>query len=91
MPVLVMLPIVCLCVDAVQMAHTNGKDPFRSFDEEMIVVSHQAVGVEEPIVALYSLAEGGEEKMAVVVIIEDVRPCVAARGNVIDSTGKFYA
>jgi hypothetical protein len=29
--------------------------------------------------------------MAVVVIFKDVRPGVAARGNMIDSTGEFYA
>lgn len=29
--------------------------------------------------------------MAVVVIFKDVRTCIAARGNVIDSTGEFYA
>jgi hypothetical protein len=55
------------------------------------VVVHQAVGVTEPIEALYSLAEDCEEEIAVVVIFEDVSPCVAARGHVIDSTGKFYA
>jgi len=91
MPVLVMFPIVCLGVDAVKMAHTGGKVPFRGFDEEVIVVIHQAVGVTEPVEAFYRLAEDGEEKMAVVVIFEDVRPCVAARGNVIDSTREFYA
>jgi len=34
-----MFPIVCLGVDAVQMAHTGGKVPFRSFDEEVIVTA----------------------------------------------------
>lgn len=91
MPVLAVFPVVCLGVDAVQMAHTGGKDPFRGFDEEVIVVVHEAVGVTEPIEAFYSLAEDREEKLAVVVIFEDGRPCVAARGNVIDSTGEFYA
>lgn len=55
------------------------------------MVAHQAVGVTEPVEAFYRLAKDREKKMAIIVIFKDVRPCVAARGNVIDSTGEFYA
>ena len=91
MPVCVVHSVVRLGVDAVQVAHAGRKVPFRCFDEEVIVITHQAVGVTEPVEALYRLAEDGEKEMAVVVIFEDISPGVAARGNVIDGTGKFYA
>ena len=83
--------IVCLGIDAVQMAHAGGKVSFRGFDEEVVVVAHEAVGVAEPVEALDGLAEDGKEGLAVVVIGEDVRPGVAAGGDVIDGAGEFYA
>ena len=46
------------------------------------MVANQAAGMAVPFVALCNLAEDCEEKMAVVVIFEDVRPCVTTRGNV---------
>ena len=55
------------------------------------MIVHQAVGVTEPVVAIYSLAEGCEEQLAVVVIFENVRPGVTSRVNVINSTEEFYA
>jgi hypothetical protein len=58
--------------------------------EEVIVVPHEAVGVTKPNEALCSMAEDCEEGMAVVVVFEDVRPGIAARGDVIDGTGEFY-
>lgn len=55
------------------------------------MVAHEAVGVAEPVEALDGLAEDGKEGLAVMVIGEDVRPCVAAGGDVVDGTGEFYA
>jgi hypothetical protein len=91
MPVLVMCTVVRLGIDAVQLAHPSGKIPLRGFDEEMVVIPHEAVCVTEPVEALYHLAEDGKKPLAVAVVIKNVRPGVAARGDMIDCAGKFYA
>lgn len=80
-----------LGVDAVQVAHAGGEVSLRRFDEKMVVVAHQAVGVAEPVEALDGLAKDGEEYLAVTVVSEDICTCVATGGNVVDSAGEFYA
>jgi hypothetical protein len=68
-----------------------GEVTLRRFDEEVVVVAHQAVGAAKPVGALYGLAEDGKEELAVVIFGKDVRPGVAARGDVVNGTGEFYA
>jgi hypothetical protein len=57
----------------------------------MIVVVHHAVGVANPIVSLINVLECVQEVDAVLVVFENGLLFIAARGDVIVSTGVFYA
>ena len=80
-----------LRIDAVQLPHTQGEIAVRRFDQEVIVVVHHAVGVANPIVSLINVLECVQEVDAVLVVFENGLLFIAARGDVIDSTGVFYA
>ena len=44
-----------LGVDAVQMPHALGQITFRSFDQQMIVVVHQTIGMNGPVEVMHEL------------------------------------
>ncbi|BCS55432.1 hypothetical protein GSbR_00340 [Geobacter sp. SVR] len=70
-PILAVLSIVCLGVDAVQMAHPGREITILGFNEKVVVIIHEAVGVAKPIEALHHLAEDIQEYVTVIVIFED--------------------
>ena len=80
-----------LGIHSVQLPHTEGEVAVRSFDKEMIMVGHEAVGVADPVISLVDVLEGVQEVDAVLVVFENGLLFIAARGDVIDSTGVFYA
>ncbi len=57
----------------------------------MVVVGYEAVGVAQPVITLVDVLKGVEEVLAVLVVFEDSLLFVAARGNVVDGAGVFYA
>jgi len=57
----------------------------------MIVVVHHAVGMTEPVIPFIDMLERVQEVDAVLVVFENGLLFIAARGDVIDSTGVFYA
>jgi len=59
------------------------------FDEQMVVVVRQAVGVTTPGEARDYLPQGVQEQIAVGLIAKNRLARVAARGGMIDRTGKF--
>lgn len=86
------MPLVkALGVDAVKLSHAEGEIAVGSFDQKMIVVGHEAVSVAQPVITLVDVLQGVEEILAVLIIFEDGLFFVAARGNMIHSTGVFYA
>jgi len=80
-----------LGIHSVQLPHTEGEVAVRSFDKEMIMVGHEAVGVADPVVALIDVLEGVQEVLAVLFILENGFFLVSPGGHVIDCTGIFYA
>ena len=48
-----------LRVDAVEAAHAVGETPELGFDDQVVVVRHQAEGVDPPVVPLDGLGEEG--------------------------------
>ncbi len=57
-----------LGVDTVQLAHPGGQIAFRSFDQQVVVVVHQAVGMAEPVEAPDNLTRELKEQLTVAVI-----------------------
>jgi hypothetical protein len=47
------MPIVKkLCIDAIKLSHAERKIAVGCFDQKMVVVGHEAVGVAEPVITL---------------------------------------
>mgnify|MGYP001607791079 CR=1 FL=1 len=67
-----------LGIHSVQLAHAYGQVPVRGFDEKMIMIGHEAVGVADPVVAFVDVLEGVQKVLAVMVILEDWFLFVAA-------------
>ena len=56
-----MMPtVVRLGIAAIQLAHTQRQIGLRRFDQEMIVIVHQAVGMTEPAIAIDDMGEERE-------------------------------
>jgi hypothetical protein len=80
-----------LRVDAIKLSHAEGEVAVGCFDQKMIVVGHETVGVAQPIITFVDVLKGVEEILAVLVIFEDGLLFVAARGNMIYGSRVFYA
>ena len=78
MPCSLMSFIKKLCIDPVQLPHTQGEIAVRRLDQEVIVVVHHAVGMAEPVVSLIDMLECVEEVNAVLVVFENGLLFIAA-------------
>jgi hypothetical protein len=75
-------------VGAVQSLHPVRERRLAALDDEVEVVSHQAIGMEPPAERAHHLAEVGEEESPVVVVHEHEPPVDAARCDVVDAVRK---
>jgi hypothetical protein len=50
-----------LRVNAVELSHTLGKIALRSFNQEMVMVGHETIGVTDPIMSFVDVLKGIEE------------------------------
>ena len=70
-----------LRVGSVQLPHSGRKVSIRSFDEQMVVVGHQAVGMTDPMEVLDSCSQPFQKIGSVVIIGENILPCIATTGD----------
>jgi hypothetical protein len=73
-----------LRVDAVQMSHASRKCRLRRLDEQVIVVSHQDIGVDPPAECLDHPTQGRQEPLPILVVAKDLPPLVAPAGHMPD-------
>jgi len=78
MPRPLMTFIKKLRIDAVQLPHTQGEIAVRRFDQEVIVVVHQAVSMTEPVIPLIDVLECVQEVDPVLVVFENGLLFIAA-------------
>jgi hypothetical protein len=64
--------------DAVQLPHADVEIAVRGFNEETVVIGHEAVCVAGPVVACIHVLERVQEIIAVMVVLEYKFPFVAA-------------
>ncbi|BCA56438.1 hypothetical protein W02_35780 [Nitrospira sp. KM1] len=64
-------PVVSLCVESVEMTHTERQIGLRRFEEEMIMVVHQTVPMTQPVVALDHAGENRKPVRSVTIIGDD--------------------
>lgn len=81
-----MAPIHVLRVDPIQLAHTPPKIPVDRFKQQVIVVGHLAISVNDPIEALAHLSQNGQVVGAVLIAQEDILPTISPRRDVIKRT-----
>jgi hypothetical protein len=80
-----------LGIDTVKLSHAEGEVGVGRFDQEMVVVGHEAVGVAQPVITLVNMLKSVEETLAVLVVFEDSLLFVPARGYMIHGTRVFYS
>lgn len=71
----------------IQLPHAEGKVAVGCFYEKMKVISHQAVGVANPIITLIDMLEGVQEVLTVLIIFEYWLFFIAAGRDMIHCTG----
>lgn len=89
MPRFLMSPVVFLGVHAVELSHPFREVCFRSFDDQVVVIVHEAVGVTEPPKPVPDAGEKIEEITPVLVALEDLLTGVASARRMIDSARVF--
>jgi hypothetical protein len=78
-------------VAAVQVAHSLRQVRLRRLDDEVVMVSHQAIGVDAPAITAHDPPQRVEEQAAVVVVEKDPPLVVPARRHVVHATGHELA
>lgn len=82
-------PVVALSVGAVELAHALGEIRLGGFDDQVIVVVHQTVGVTEPVKAPDDVPQALQEGVAIGIVLEDVVPRIASGRHMIDRPVKL--
>jgi hypothetical protein len=72
---------------AVEVAHAVGEIGQRRFDDEVVVISHQAAGVQRPAIAVHDPAQDANERVPVGVVEDDRRVVVPSRPDVVVGAG----
>ena len=91
MPADLVAGVVTLGIGPLQPFHSGDQVCFRSFEQEMIMISHQHVGVNAPAGFGAGLAEGFHPALPVSVIFEDGAALIASGHDVIGCSWVFDA
>ncbi|WP_245778800.1 hypothetical protein, partial [Dokdonella immobilis] len=75
----------------VQLTHTLGQCRIAGFDQQMVVIAHQAVGMARPLEPLADLTQHLEEHRPIGIVDIDVLASITTRGDVIQRACKFDA
>ena len=78
-------------VRAIQLPHAPGEIGLWGFEQEMIVVVHQAVGVAAPAEAVDHVGKPFQEQCAISIIEHDGLSGIAATRNMINGAGIFQS
>src|SRR5262249_33679429 len=89
MAYLAMAPVVILRIETVGLPHPVRQIALRRFNQEVVMVIHEAIRVAEPVIPLDDLGEEGKKALPVCVIHVDGSARVAAAGHMIQSARKF--
>jgi hypothetical protein len=80
-----------LCVGAVESSESTTEIGLRGFQDQMIVIAHQAVDVTAPMLLLHFTAQESEKVAAVPIIQKNGLLRIASGGDVKECAGKFQA
>jgi len=85
----VMLSIEILRVRAIEELHAFGQGWRMGFNQQMVVIVHQAISVAIPIVAIDRILQQHQKLLTINIITIDVFPSVASRSHMIQRPGKL--
>src|SRR5512133_226821 len=86
-----MPPVEPLGVATVEPLHTGGKRRLRRRDEEVVVVPHQAIGPNQPLVTDTSLFKQFQKVAVLARVRVEILTANAAIHQVVDGTGELNA
>ena len=89
MPDPLMATVIRLRIAAIELAHAEGQIRLRRFEEQMIVVIHEAIDVTEPAIPIDHMSQEGQKRGAITVICHNVVPSIAATRDVVDGPREF--
>ena len=85
----VMVPVEFLGIYPVELSHSSAKRTVERFNDEVVVVTHEAVSMTNPIKEIAAFRKYIEKGCAVLVVAEDFFSFIAARSDVIHCSSKF--
>ena len=86
-----MAPIESLSLYAIELSHAPGEVRVRRFDEQLIVVGHQAVGMHQPVEPPAGRCKNREEGPAILVTPVDILLPITAGGDVVKRPREFQS
>lgn len=84
-----MAAVEALCIYTVQLPHTARKISLRRFDQQVIVIVHEAVSVAMPGEAGHGFTQSTKERLTIRFITKDRFAGFAARSDVVDRSGEL--
>ena len=81
--------LVRLGIDTIEMLHQSRQIRAAGVNHEVVVIVHETVGQHDRIEPVHRLSNDCQKRSAIFVVLEDGFAPIAARGDVIDRTGKF--
>jgi hypothetical protein len=85
-----MPPVEALRIHPIQLAHPSGQISLRRFNEQVVIITHQTVGMAPPGKAVEDLADDCQEAVSISVVHIDCFTPVPARGDMVDGARKFH-
>ena len=82
-------PVVPLRIDSGELAHPPGEVAFRGFDQQVVVVVHQAVGVAPPVIPLDHQRQEVHKRVTIGVIVYHGHPGIAPPRDVVERPWKL--
>ena len=81
--------IVALGVDSIKLPHPRGEVAPGGFDEEVVVVIHQAVSMTEQVMPLRYRGEDIQKCLSIMIIVKYRLPSVPSGGHMVEGSWKL--
>ena len=72
-----------LGINAIKLSHSLRQVSIRGFDDQVIVIVHQAIGVANPVEALVNVSESAEKQFAVAIFLKNGFTIISSRCDVV--------
>jgi hypothetical protein len=70
-------------IDTIEIFHTLGECGTSGLNQKVIVIRHQAIGMTQPSVTGTNSGQIFQEHLPIIIILENVLPCITTRSEVI--------